>query len=71
MSRLITTTVGSQVARVYDYSQDGDLTLAVVDGITTTFSYDGLGHRLLMSVAGEVVTYTVDYAAGGLNSYRP
>jgi YD repeat-containing protein len=41
--------------------QDGDLTLAVVNGVTTTFSYDGAGNRVLMSVAGEVTTYTVDY----------
>ncbi len=62
--RLITTTVGLNISRVYTYSQDGDLTAALVDGLLTTFVYDGQGHRLQMSVADEVVTYTLDYAAG-------
>ncbi len=31
----------------------------------TTFVYDGNGRRLQMSVAGEVITYTVDYAGDG------
>jgi YD repeat-containing protein len=61
--RLITTTVGANVSRVYTYSQDGDLREALVDGLLTTFVYDGDGHRLQMSVAGEVTTYTLDYGA--------
>jgi YD repeat-containing protein len=65
MSRLITTTVASQVSRVYQYSQDGKLLSAEVDGLLTTFAYDGDGNRLLMSVAGEVTTYTLDYANKG------
>ncbi|HUM67575.1 MAG TPA: PKD domain-containing protein [Chloroflexota bacterium] len=62
--RLITTTVGGNVTRVYSYSQDGDLIAALVDGLLTAFVYDGQGHRLQMSVDGEVVTYTLDYAGG-------
>ena len=65
MSRLITTTVDSQVSRVYQYSQDGKLLSADVDGLLTTFAYDGQGNRLLMSVAGEVTTYTLDTANKG------
>ncbi|MCP4362187.1 MAG: RHS repeat protein, partial [Chloroflexi bacterium] len=64
VGRLITTTVAGSISRLYDYSQDGDLISALVDGITTTFTYDGAGNRLQMSVAGEVTTYTLDYAAG-------
>ncbi len=64
MSRLISTTVDSQVSRVYQYSQDGKLLSADVDGLLTTFAYDGDGNRLLMSVAGEVTTYTLDYGNG-------
>jgi GH24 family phage-related lysozyme (muramidase) len=41
------------------------LTAALVDGLLTTFVYDGDGRRLQMSIAGEVVTYTLDYAGGG------
>jgi YD repeat-containing protein len=62
--RLITTTVGANVTRIYTYSQDGNLTAALVDGLLTTFVYDGDGRRLQMSVGGEVTTYTVDYAGG-------
>lgn len=36
---------------------------ALVEGLLTTFVYDG--RRLQMSVAGEVVTYTLDYARDG------
>jgi hypothetical protein len=61
MNRLITTTVDSQVSRVYGYNQRGHLLQADVDGLLTTFSYDGDGNRLLMSVAGVVTTYTLDY----------
>jgi YD repeat-containing protein len=64
-SRLITTTVAGQVSRVYDYSQDGDLITATVDSLVTAFAYDGDGRRLQMSVAGEVTTYTLDYAFPG------
>jgi YD repeat-containing protein len=64
-SRLITTTVAGQVSRVYQYSQDGDLITATVDSLVTAFAYDGDGRRLLMSVAGEVTTYTLDYAFFG------
>ena len=60
--RLITTTVGSEVTRVYGYSQNGNMTSALVDNLLTTFVYDGDGNRLQMSVAGEVTTYTLDYA---------
>jgi YD repeat-containing protein len=63
--RLLTTTVDSQVSRVYQYSQDGKLLSADVGGLLTTFAYDGDGRRLLMSVAGEVTTYTLDYARHG------
>lgn len=62
--RLITTTVGATVSRVYTYSQSGDLTAVLVDNLLTTFVYDGDGRRLQMSVAGEVTTYTLDYAGG-------
>jgi YD repeat-containing protein len=62
--RLITTTIGVNVSRVYTYSQDGDMLAALVNGLLTTFDYDGDGHRLRMSVAGEVTTYTLDYAGG-------
>jgi hypothetical protein len=37
---------------------------AKVNGLLTTFDYDGDGNRLRMSVAGEVTTYTLDYAGG-------
>jgi hypothetical protein len=40
------------------------LIAALVDGLLTTFVYDGDGHRLQLSVAGEVITYTLDYAGG-------
>jgi YD repeat-containing protein len=63
--RLITTTVGSNVTRVYSYSQDGDLLQAVVDGLTTTFAYDGNGRRLQLTAGGEVTTYLPDYAGAG------
>src|SRR5690606_38598413 len=43
---------------------DGDLISAVVNGLTTTFAYDGDGRRLLMSVDGQVTTYTHDYRSG-------
>jgi YD repeat-containing protein len=59
MNRLITTTVGSQVSRVYGYNQRGHLLQADVDGLLTTFAYDGDGNRLLMSVAGVVTIYTL------------
>ncbi|MCC6608015.1 MAG: hypothetical protein IT327_32715 [Anaerolineae bacterium] len=62
--RLITTTVGGNVTRLYSYSQDGDLLQADVEGAITTFVYDGNGNRLQMSVEGTVTTYTLDYAAG-------
>ena len=61
--RLITTTVGNDVTRVYTYSQDGDMTAALVNNLLTTFVYDGNGNRLQMSVAGNITTYTLDYAA--------
>ncbi len=64
VGRLITTTVGSNVSRVYAYDQRNNLTSALVDGLLTTFVYDGDGHRRQMSVAGEVTTYTLDYAGG-------
>lgn len=62
--RLITTSVGTEVTRVYSYTQDGDMSAALVDNLLTTFVYDGNGNRLQMSVAGEVTTYTLDYAGG-------
>jgi len=62
--RLITTTIGVTVSRVYTYSQDGDMLAALVNGLLTTFDYDGDGNRLRMAVAGEVTTYTLDYAGG-------
>jgi len=37
---------------------------AKVNGLLTTFDYDGDGNRLRMSVAGEVTAYTLDYAGG-------
>ncbi|HUM67570.1 MAG TPA: hypothetical protein PLK31_01825, partial [Chloroflexota bacterium] len=55
---------GGNVSRVYSYSQDGDLIAALVDGLLTTFVYDGNGNRLQTAVDGEVVTYTLDYAGG-------
>jgi YD repeat-containing protein len=61
-SRLITTTVGSNVTRVYQYSQDGDLLQADVDGLVTTFAYDGNGQRLQLSIAGEATTFLPDYS---------
>ncbi len=65
MNRLITTTVASNLSRVYGYSQDGELISAVVDNLLTTFAYNGNGQRLLMSVAGQVTSYTLDYAGPG------
>jgi hypothetical protein len=65
VGHLITTTVGGVISRIYDYSQDGDLISANVDGLLTTFAYNGNGQRLLMSVAGQVTTYTLDYAREG------
>lgn len=62
--RLMTTAVGSNVTRLYTYNQRGNLTAATVDGLLTTFVYDGNGHRLRMSVGSEITTYTLDYAAG-------
>ena len=62
-NRLIITTFGSNVSRVYSYSQDGDLTRAEVAGLVTTFAYDGNGSRLQMSVAGETTTYLPDYGS--------
>ncbi len=62
--RLITTTVAGNVSRLYSYSQDGDLLEAVVDGLTTTFAYNGNGNRLQMSVGVTTTTYLLDYAAG-------
>jgi YD repeat-containing protein len=62
--RLLTTTVDSQASRVYGYNQRGHLLQADVDGLLTTFAYDGDGNRLLMSVAGVVTTYTLDYGNG-------
>lgn len=64
--RLITTTVASVVDKVYQYSQDGDLTQAEVAGLVTTFAYDGNGSRLQMSIAGDTTTYLPDY--GGRSS---
>ena len=45
-------------------NQNGRLLSADVDGLLTAFAYDGDGNRLLMSVAGEVTTYTLDYGNG-------
>ncbi len=58
--RLLTTTVGSSVSRVYAYDQRNNLTSALVDGLLTTFVYDGDGHHRQMSVAGEVTTYALE-----------
>jgi YD repeat-containing protein len=44
-SRLITTTVAGNVSRVYQYSQNGNLVSADVDGLLTTFTYDGRDNR--------------------------
>ncbi|MCP4424857.1 MAG: RHS repeat protein, partial [Chloroflexi bacterium] len=60
--RLITTTVAGNVAKLYQYSQDGDLLQAEVDGLVTTFAYDGNGQRLQLSIAGEATTFMPDYS---------
>jgi YD repeat-containing protein len=62
--RLLGTAVDSINGRTYTYDQRGNLTSALVDNLLTTFLYDGDGHRLQMSVGGEVTTYTLDYAGG-------
>jgi YD repeat-containing protein len=63
--RLVHTAVDSTHGRTYTYDQRGNLTSALVNNVLTTFVYDGDGRRLQMSIAGEVVTYTLDYAGGG------
>lgn len=63
--RLVNTAVDSVNGRSYAYDQRGNLTSALVDNLLTTFVYDGDGRRLQTAVAGEVVTYTLDYAGGG------
>jgi YD repeat-containing protein len=61
MNRLMAVTVGNQVSRIYEYNQRGHLLQVEMDGLLTNFSYDGDGNQLLMSVAGVVTTYTLDY----------
>ena len=64
-NRLITTTVAGEVTKLYQYSQAGDLIVATVNNLVTTFAYDGDGGRLQLMVEGVATTYTLDYAGRG------
>jgi YD repeat-containing protein len=52
--------------RTFGYDGAGRLLKVTLPGFTTTFQYNGDGHRLVKAVNGDPVTYTLDY---GRNAY--
>ena len=50
------------IVRTFAWDAAGRLAQATVPGFTTTFRYDGDGHRLIKVVNGDPVTYTLDSA---------
>jgi YD repeat-containing protein len=50
------------VVRTFSYDGAGRLVKVTLPEFTTTFEYDGDGHRLVKAVNGDPVTYTLDYA---------
>ncbi len=61
-NRLTRETWNGYTVRTFQYDAAGRLTTATLPGFTTTFQYDGDGHRLVKAVNGEPLTYTLDYA---------
>jgi YD repeat-containing protein len=53
---------GYSAVRVFEYDYAGRLITVTLPGLSTTFQYDGDGHRLVKAVNGDPVTYTLDYA---------
>jgi YD repeat-containing protein len=52
--------------RTFGYDDAGRLLKVTLPGFTTTFQYNGDGHRLVKAVNGDPLTYTLDY---GRNAY--
>ncbi|HSH05115.1 MAG TPA: hypothetical protein VLL52_21550 [Anaerolineae bacterium] len=67
---LLTTTVDGVVTRIYSYTQAGHLDTAIVNGLTTTFAYNGDGLRLRMTVGSSSTIYVHDYGGNGRILYE-